>query len=107
MTGRCFSILVWQVRGYGMCHTLAIEILVRALSVTDPLLGQTPAGVEAWDQNDQHDQTMFLKSRLQGAWSWRVPRLGHRHPISSDERHRPVAWSDAGRGRGLGLKEPT
>ena len=49
LTRRCFTILVWEVRGYGMCHTLAIEFPFRALSVTDPLLGQTPAGVEAWD----------------------------------------------------------
>ena len=49
---------------------------------------------------------MFLNSRLAGAWAWRVPHLGHRDPISSDARHRPVTWPDTGRGRGLGLKEP-
>ena len=44
-----FLIILWEVRGHGVYHTLAIEIPFRVMSVTDPLLGQTPAGVEAWD----------------------------------------------------------
>ena len=89
-----------------MCHTLASEILFRLLGVTGPLVGRTPAGGEAGDSKNQIDQTIFMNSRLRGAWALRVPHFGHRNPISSDERHRPVAWPDAGRGRGLGSKRP-
>ena len=106
LTRRCFSILVWEVRGHGVYHTLGIEIPFRALSVTDPLLGQTPAGGEAGDSKNQIDQTIFMNSRLRGAWVWRVPHPGLRHSISIAWRHRSARRPDAGGGRGWRFKKP-